>query len=125
MKSKRYLYGLMGLLSLLGFIGIFTEVKSFLGFFAFAVDFEYFFIKSDEMLEEYMNKSASRAFYCGMISVALVSFVCFFAGIKEEKEALITGLAFGWAVSVVIYALSTAYYGFKEKSTQEKYKEKN
>lgn len=71
MKSKRYLYGLMGLLSLLGFIGIFTEAKSFLGFFAFAVDFEYFFIKSDEMLEEYMNKSASRAFYCGMISVAL------------------------------------------------------
>ena len=32
MKSKRYLYGLMGLLSLLGFIGIFTEAKSFLGF---------------------------------------------------------------------------------------------
>ena len=56
MKSKRYLYGLMGLLSLLGFIGIFTEAKSFLAFFAFAVDFEYFFIKSDEMLEEYMNK---------------------------------------------------------------------
>ena len=47
MKSKRYLYGLMGLLSLLGFIGIFTEAKSFLGFFAFAVDFEYFFIAVD------------------------------------------------------------------------------
>ena len=123
MKSKRYLYGLMGLLSLLGFIGIFTEAKSFLAFFAFAVDFEYFFIKSDEMLEEYMNKSASRAFYCGMISVALVSFVCFFAGLKEVKEALITGLAFGWAVSVVIYALSTAYYGFKEKWGLENDKE--
>ena len=123
MKSKRYLYGLMGLLSLLGFIGIFTEAKSFLAFFAFAVDFEYFFIKSDEMLEEYMNKSASRAFYCGMISVALVSIVCFFAGLKEEKEALITGLASGWAVSVVIYALSTAYYGFKEKWGLENDKE--
>ena len=123
MKSKRYLYGLMGLLSLLGFIGVFTEAKSFLTFFAFAVDFEYFFIKSDEMLEEYMNKSASRAFYCGMISVALVSFVCFFAGIKEEKEALITGLSFGWAVSVIIYALSTAYYGFKEKWGLENDKE--
>ena len=123
MKSKRYLYGLMGLLSLLGFIGIFTEAKSFLAFFAFAVDFEYYFIKSDEMLEEYMNKSASRAFYCGMISVALVSFVCFFAGLKEVKEALITGLAFGWAVSVVIYALSTAYYGFKEKWGLENDKE--
>lgn len=123
MKSKRYLYGLMGLLSLLGFIGIFTEAKSFLAFFAFAVDFEYFFIKSDEMLEEYMNKSASRAFYCGMISVALVSFVCFSAGLKEEKEALITGLASGWAVSVAIYALSTAYYGFKEKWGLENDKE--
>ena len=123
MKSKRYLYGLMGLLSLLGFIGIFTEAKSFLAFFAFVVDFEYFFIKSDEMLEEYMNKSASRAFYCGMISVALVSFVCFFAGLKEEKEALITGLAFGWAVSVIIYALSTTYYGFKEKWGLENDKE--
>ena len=123
MKSKRYLYGLMGLLSLLGLSGIFTEAKSFLAFFAFAVDFEYFFIKSDEMLEEYMNKSASRAFYCGMISVALVSFVCFFAGIKEGKEALITGLSFGWAVSVIIYALSTAYYGFKEKWGLENDKE--
>ena len=123
MKSKRYLYGLMGLLSLLGFIGIFTEAKSFLAFFAFAVDFEYFFIKSDEMLEEYMNKSASRAFYCGMISVALVSCICFFAGLKEEKEALITGLASGWAVSIAIYALSTAYYGFKEKWGLENDKE--
>ena len=62
MKSKRCLYGLTGLLSLLGLIGVFTEAKSFLAFFAFAVDFEYFFIKSDEMLEEYMNKSAARAF---------------------------------------------------------------
>ena len=33
-----------------------TEARSFLAFFAFAVDFEYFFLKSDEMLEEYMNK---------------------------------------------------------------------
>ena len=123
MKSKRYLYGFMGLLSLLGFIGIFTEAKSFLGFFVFAVDFEYFFIKSDEMLEEYMNKSASRGFYCGMISVALVSFACFFAWLKEEKEALITGLASGWAVSVLIYALSVAYYGFKEKWGMENDKE--
>ncbi len=115
MKSKRCLYGLMGLLSLLGFIGIFTEAKSFLAFFAFAVDFEYFFVKPDEMLEAYMNRSAARAFYCGMIATALVALVCFFAGLREEKDALLTGFASGWAVSVVVHALSTAYYGFKEK----------
>ena len=42
MGIKRW-YGLIGLLSLLGFVGVFTGERYFLGFFAFAVDFEYFF----------------------------------------------------------------------------------
>ena len=115
MNLKRCLYASTGLLSLLGFIGVFTQARVFLAFFAFAVDFEYFFIKSDEMMEEYMNKLTSRAFYCGMVSVAIVTCVCFFSGWKEENQALITGLAVGWAVSIAVYALSAAYYGFKEK----------
>lgn len=115
MSLKRCLYASTGLLSLLGFIGVFTQARVFLAFFAFAVDFEYFFIKSDEMMEEYMNKSASRAFYSGMAAVALVSFACFIAGEGGGTDALMTGLAAGWAASVVVYALSTAYYGFREK----------
>ena len=39
MRSRYYMEGLLGLLSLLGFVGIFTEEKYFLSFFAFAVDF--------------------------------------------------------------------------------------
>ena len=78
MTQRRWLYGLMGLLSLLGLIGIFTKERSFLFFFAFLVDFEYFFLKSDEMLEDYMNRSASRAFFCGMIATAAVTLLCFF-----------------------------------------------
>lgn len=115
MKSRRILYGMMGLLSLLGLIGLFTESKAFLSFFAFAVNFEYFFVQSDEMLEEYMDRSASRAFYCGMIAMALVSLGAFFLASQKENKALITGLAWGWIVSVVVYALSAAYYGFKER----------
>ena len=46
MGIKRW-YGLIGLLSLLGFVGVFTGEKYFLGFFAFAVDFQYFFAKAD------------------------------------------------------------------------------
>ena len=49
--KKKNLYGYLGFLSLLGLIGIFTEERSFLAFFAFAVDFQYFFIPSVEMLE--------------------------------------------------------------------------
>lgn len=115
MKSHKYLYGAMSLLSLLGFIGIFTEEKGFLGFFAFAVNLEYFFIKSDEMLEEYMNKSASRAFYCEMIMTAVITTICFLFQNRAGHDALSIGFASGWAVSVIIYALSTAFYGFKEK----------
>ena len=49
-EKDRSLYGMLGFLSLLGFVGVFTEARGFLGFFGFAVDFQYFFLKSDEML---------------------------------------------------------------------------
>lgn len=115
MKSRKYLYGLMGLLSLLGFVGIFTEERGFLAFFAFLVDFEYFFMKSDEMLEEYMNKSASRAFYAGMLTTAFVSLIAVFIGSETANKALAMGFGYGWSLSIITYALSTAYYGFRER----------
>lgn len=114
MQVRRYLYGMIGFLSLLGFIGVFSEERIFLAFFAFAVHFMYFFVKSDEMLEQYMNRSASRAFYCGMAVVAVVSLFCFFARHAAGGEALLTGFSAGWAVSIAVYALSAAYYGLKE-----------
>lgn len=115
MKRKGNLYGWMGCLSLLGFIGIFSEEKLFLAFFAFAVNFEYFFIGSDEMLEEYMNRSAARAFFWGMLATGLVALAGFFLGRLGAKQALAMGFAAGWGVAVAVYALSTAYYGFKER----------
>ena len=113
MKSKRYLYGLMGLLSLLGFIGVFTDERAFLAFFAFAVDFEYLFIKSDEMLEAYMDRAASAAFYCGMVTTAAVSLACFLAS-GSGSPALLYGFAAGWGVSVAAHGLLVAHYKFKE-----------
>lgn len=115
MKSKRFLYGIMGIISILGFIGVFTEERVFLSFFAFAVNFEYFFIKPDEMLDEYMNKSASRGFYCGMLTTVVVTLVAFFIIGQGGYKAFITGLALGWAASVIAYSFSTAYHGFREK----------
>lgn len=114
MKNSCKLYGLMGLLSLLGFIGVFTEERLFLCFFAFAVDFQYFFIKSDEMMEEYMNKSAARAFHLGMVTTAIMAVVSFFGGSQNGYEALLLGFAVGWAVAVVVHSFSILYYKFKE-----------
>lgn len=113
MKNK-YLYGFMGLLSLIGFIGVFSEERIFLVFFAFAVHFEYFFIKSDEMLNEYMNKSAAIAFYLGMLTVALFTVISFAFSNFTGSEALVYGFSFGWITSTIIYGISVAYFSIKE-----------
>lgn len=111
--KKKNLCGLLGFLSLLGLIGIFTEERSFLAFFAFAVDFQYFFIPNDEMLELYMSRSAARGFVFGMLSMTIAVLFSILVGMSSG-QALMTGCTLGWGVSVVVYSLSSAYYGFQE-----------
>ena len=72
---RRYLYGSLGLLSLLGFVGVLTQERVFLLFFAFAVDFGHWFRKNDEMVEDYMNRSAALAFYVGMAATGIIEYV--------------------------------------------------
>ena len=115
MKTKRCLYGLTGLLSLLGFIGIFTEARSFLAFFVFAVDFQYFFLKSDEMLEEQLARSAARAFVAGMLTMGAVTLGSLLTGRFAPSRAMAAGCIAGWAAAVIVYALSSACCGFREK----------
>ena len=71
--KKQKLYGMLGVLSLLGLVGVFTETRSFLAFFAFAVDFQYFFLPADEMTEARMARAGARAFVVGMLSMAAVT----------------------------------------------------
>ena len=112
--KKQTLYGMLGFHSLLGFVGVFTEARSFLAFFAFAVDFQYFFLKSDEMLEEQLTRSASRGFVAGMLVMAAAVLGTLLLGRTSPEEALLTGCAAGWAAAVVVYALTAAWYGFRE-----------
>ena len=99
MADKRW-YGLIGLLSLLGFVGVFTGEKYFLGFFAFAVDFQYFFAKADEMQEGQILRSAARGFFAGM-------------GVPTT-EALYLSSGLGWGVGAAVYALSSFLCGCRE-----------
>ena len=112
--KKQVLYGMLGFLSLLGFVGVFTEARGFFCFFAFAVDFQYFFLKSDEMLEEQLARSASRAFVAGMLVMAAAVLGTLTLGGFDPNRALLAGCAAGWAAAVVAYALSAAWYGFRE-----------
>ena len=111
--KKQYLCGMTGFLSLLGFIGIFTEERSFLAFFAFAVDFQYFFLPSDEMLEQRMARSAALGFYAGMLLTAGGTLWRILQGDNAES-ALLSGFAIGWVAAVLVHALTSAWYGFRE-----------
>lgn len=51
MNLRKFMYGSMGFLSLIGFLGIITNEKSFLLFLHLLLHFDYWFMKSDEMLE--------------------------------------------------------------------------
>ena len=112
MKKQNW-YGLLGFLSLLGWIGVFTQERVFLLFFAFAVDFQYFFLPSDEMLEESMARCAARGFLFGVLSMAAAVLLGLAAGLPVEAT-LAKGCVLGFGIAVMVYELSSAYYGFRE-----------
>ena len=118
--KKQYLYGSLGFLSLLGLVGVFTQARSFLAFFAFAVDFQYFFLRSDEMLEAQLARSAARAFAAGMLVMAATVLGTLALGRLDPNRALLAGCAAGWAASVAVYALTAAWYGFRENWGMER-----
>ena len=97
MKNK---YGYLGFLSLLGLVGLFTEERSFLAFFAFAVDFSYFRVQPDEF------------FFALMFTTLAVTLCCLPA--QGPSGALLRGVTLGWAAAVAVHALSAAWYHFRE-----------
>ena len=113
MKKTYYLEGLLGLLSLLGFVGLFTEERMFLAFFAFACNFQYFFIPADEMMTAYMNRSAARAFYGDMFLTGGGALGGILAGLPAGR-ALLYGILAGWAAAGVGQSGSVALYRLRE-----------
>ena len=112
--KKQTLYGCLGFLSLLGLVGVFTEARSFLAFFAFAVDFQYFFQPSDEMAEAQVTRAAARAFVAGMLVMAAATLGTLLLGRYAPQRALAAGGAAGWGASVAVFALLAALYAFRE-----------
>ena len=93
-----------------GYTGNCHGERSFLAFFGFAVDFQYFFRKTDEMMIEYEQSLFARAFMCGMLITAVVTLIYAVAmGSASYRDRLGVEAHRCW-----FYALSTAWYGIKE-----------
>ena len=78
------------------------------------MDFQYFFLPSDEMAEQQLARSAALGFYAGMLVTAGGTLWYFLRG-DSTGSALLNGFAMGWVAAVLVHALTSAWYGFRER----------
>ncbi len=109
MKSR---YGLIGLFSIVGVMGVVTQNTSLYPFLAFVVFFEYLFVEPDEMFVENMRKAASWAFYTQLAIVALITCASI---VPFPETALQKGAAAGFGIALVVFCLTTAYFDWKDR----------
>lgn len=110
MKNK---YGCIGFLSLLGFWGLLGKEPLFLSFFAFAVFFEYFWVSPDEMFIATMRKCATIAFFSNVAITIVATFI--FSKFEISSNPLAGGTAFGFGISISVFALLTFVMELKER----------
>ena len=65
------------------------------------------------MLEQRMTRSAALGFYAGMLLTAGGTLWRILQGDNAES-ALLSGFAIGWVAAVLVHALTSAWYGFRE-----------
>lgn len=104
-------YGLIGLFSVIGIMGLITKNASLYPFLAFAVFFEYLFVEPDEMFVENMRKAASWAFYTELVITALITCILV---IPSPETALLKGAGAGFGIALVVFCLTTAYFDWKD-----------
>lgn len=105
-------YGLIGLFSVIGFMGFATRNTSLYPFLAFVIFFEYLFVEPDEMFVDNMRKAASWAFYTELVITALITCV---AMIPFTETALQKGAGAGFGIALVVFCLTTAYFDWKDR----------
>lgn len=110
MKNK---YGFIGLLSLLGFIGLFGDEPLFLSFFAFIIFFEYFWVQPDEFFVETIRKCATYAFFANLLITAGSTFV--FSYFKISSNPLASGTALGFGIAIAVFAFMTFIMELKSR----------
>jgi len=115
MNKNKLIYGSLGFLSILGILGIVTESKIYLAYFAFAVHLKYLFIETDEMLESYMNQSAAVAFYLQNLSFVIISLFRIFILKDDLSHAFVLSFIISWSISIFMYTILVLVYEFRER----------
>ena len=108
----KWRYGLIGLFSVVGIMGLLIRDTSLYLFLAFAIFFEYLFIEPDEMFVDNMRKAAAWAFYTELVITALITCVAVF---PFPETALQKGAGVGFGIALIVFCFSTAYFDWKDR----------
>lgn len=111
--KKRNALGWMGFVSLLAILGFLTENKGYFGFLGFVYYFRYFKVVADELFLENIQKSATIAFFCGLIATLLLIPIKIFIATELGSEVV---FAAGFVVSLLIFTMQLTYREYKEQS---------
>ena len=82
--------GYLGFFAVLGAVGLVRDIDGYLGFFGFAYYFRYFWVLPDEMLLDYVRRSAAWAFFTGTGATLVTTLVSVFAA--EPRQAFGFGM---------------------------------
>ena len=107
-------YGFLGFFSLIGLLGFWTHNPMYFPFLGFALFFEYFFIKTDEMFIDNMRKAAVWAFFSNLATTTFVT--CYYVIIRNNSAVALTkGIGLGFGVAIIVFCLATAGFDWKDK----------
>jgi hypothetical protein len=99
MKNK---LGFLGLLGFWGVLGIVTDNRYLLAFFAYFVFFRYFFVKPDELFKQYVQGAATPAFFTGVAIQAVTIAVTAFT---KDINQLVIGLSLSFSIPVMLFII--------------------
>lgn len=107
--------GYLGLFGFMGILGIVTDNKYLLAFFAYFVFFRYFFVRPDELFKLYVQSAAVPAFFTGVtvefLTIAITAFT-------KNITQLVTGLSLSFSISTALFILILTISEMKESRSR-------
>lgn len=107
-------YGLLGLLSLIGVLGLVSGNRAYLPFLAWAVFFRYLFVEADEMFTANLGRAAAWAFYLQLAATTGVTLLAAGRG-QPPETALLRGIGAGFGLALMGFALLAAWFEWRER----------
>lgn len=115
MKKINY-FGLLGFMSILGFLGFYTENKSMFLYFCYLPYFMYFKVIPDESFKENVRKSATVAYIVSFV-ISCISIV--FYELSSNPYIALAGLNFSFSISGIFFLFSFLAIESREKKGLE------